>query len=45
MNMTTRTSPARSAGLTRPDRDSSFYGTLWVIAACLAVLATLLLPG
>jgi hypothetical protein len=45
MNTTTRTSPAASAGLARADRDSSFYGTLWVVAASLAVLATLLLPG
>jgi hypothetical protein len=25
--------------------DSSLFGTLWVLAACLATLATLLLPG
>ena len=45
MNITTRTSPVASAGLPHANRDSSFYGTLWVIVACLAVLATLLLPG
>ena len=32
-------------GSSRSDRDTSLYGTLWVVVACLAVLATLLLPG
>jgi hypothetical protein len=27
------------------DRNSTLYGSLWVVAACLVVLATLLLPG
>ena len=45
MNLTTRTSPAPLAGLVGADRDPSLYGTLWVIVASLAVLATLLLPG
>jgi hypothetical protein len=27
------------------ERNSTLYGSLWVIAACLVVLATLLLPG
>jgi hypothetical protein len=27
------------------DRNASLYGSLWVVAACLIVLATLLLPG
>jgi hypothetical protein len=27
------------------DRNSTLYGSLWVVVACLAVLATLLLPG
>jgi hypothetical protein len=46
MSVTTRTSPAPAAGLSAIDRDSSFYGTLFIIiAACLAVLAFLLLPG
>lgn len=29
----------------RLDRNPSLYGSLWVVAACLIVLATLLLPG
>jgi len=33
------------AGLGRAERDTSLYGTLWVVAAGIAVLATLLLPG
>jgi hypothetical protein len=45
MSRATTTSPARLAGPVHADRDPSFYGTLWVVAACLAVLATLLLPG
>jgi hypothetical protein len=45
MIATTGTSPVPPAGLERVDRNSSLYGTLWVVAACLAVLATLLLPG
>ncbi len=45
MNATTRTSPVPLRGLTGVDRNSSLYGTLWVVAACLAVLATLFLPG
>jgi hypothetical protein len=27
------------------DRNATLYGSLWVVAACLIVLATLLLPG
>ena len=45
MDATTRTSPVTLTGLDRVDRDSSLYGTLWVVVACLGVLATLLLPG
>ena len=45
MRSTTRTSPARLTGLAGVDQNTSLYGTLWVVAACLAVLATLLLPG
>jgi hypothetical protein len=41
----TRTSPAPMAGLVGANRNTSLYGTLWVVVACLAVLATLLLPG
>src|SRR5271165_652199 len=45
MNSTTGTSPVRLTRLAEIDRNTSLYGTLWVIGACLAVLATLLLPG
>jgi hypothetical protein len=45
MNQATGTSPAYSAGLVSADRRASLYGTLGVIAACLAALATMLLPG
>lgn len=45
MHEVTRTSPAPLAGLVAANRDPSLYGTLWVVVACLAVLATLLLPG
>jgi hypothetical protein len=38
-------SSPRSDGLDRSDRNSSLYGSLCVVAACLLVLATLLLPG
>jgi hypothetical protein len=31
--------------LDRLDRDLALYGSLWVVAACLIVLAMLLLPG
>jgi hypothetical protein len=40
-----RTSPTAAPDLARLKRDASLYGTLWVVAACVAVLATLLLPG
>src|SRR5271168_4815811 len=33
------------ATLSHLERNSTLYGSLWVIAACLVVLATLLLPG
>lgn len=45
MSRITRTSPAPLTGLVAAERDPSLYGTLWVVAACIAVLATLLLPG
>ncbi len=45
MHLTTRTSPAPLGRVDRSDRDASVYGTLWVVGVCLAVLATLLLPG
>jgi hypothetical protein len=41
----TRTSLARLARLVGSNRNTSMYGTLWLVVACLAVLATLLLPG
>ena len=45
MTTTTRTSSADLAGLVRAERNTSLYGTLWVVVATLAVLATWLLPG
>jgi hypothetical protein len=41
----TRTIHARLAGLVVSNRNTSMFGTLWLVIACLAVLATLLLPG
>jgi hypothetical protein len=32
-------------GYVREDRDHSLYGSLWIVAACLAVLATLIISG
>ncbi len=37
--------PAVAIELERLDRDANRYGTFWVVGACLAALATLLLPG
>ncbi len=45
MNLTATNRPAHFTGLSRGDRDTSLYGTLAMIAAGLAVLATLILPG
>jgi hypothetical protein len=46
MNMFTKTGTVAAGFLARAERDSSFYGTLWIVAAGVAVLvATLLLPG
>jgi hypothetical protein len=45
MNTAIRTSLARLAGLGGDNRNTSLYGTLWLIVACLAVLATMFLPG
>jgi hypothetical protein len=40
-----RTSRDQMARLVGANRNTSWYGTLGVVVACLAVLATLLLPG
>jgi len=45
MMTTSKSIPTEWAGLIRENRDRSLYGTLWVVAACLGVLATLLLSG
>ena len=45
MIRTHRTTSLGPGGLGRRDRNPSLYGSLWVVAACLIVLATLLLPG
>jgi hypothetical protein len=46
MSMFTKAGPVAAGFLARAQRDSSFYGTLWIVVAGLAVLvATLLLPG
>jgi hypothetical protein len=46
MSMFTKTGTVAAGILARAQRDSSFYGTLWIVVAGLAVLvATLLLPG
>ena len=45
MSTPTRTSPADLAGLARTEQNTTVYGTLLVVAACLAALATVLLPG
>ena len=37
--------PLVPAFFDRLDRNPSLYGSLWVVAACLIALATLLLPG
>jgi hypothetical protein len=37
--------PLGPATFDHVDRNSTLYGSLWVVAACLVVLATLLLPG
>jgi hypothetical protein len=37
--------PAVAIELARLDRDANRYGTFWIVGACLAALATLLLPG
>jgi hypothetical protein len=42
---TIKTSPVGLAWSLWKQGDPSLYGTLWVIAACLGALATLLLPG
>jgi hypothetical protein len=45
MISTTKSSSADWVGLIRENRDQSLYGTLWLVAAILGVLATLLLSG
>jgi hypothetical protein len=45
VNITHKMNPLRPAVFDRLDRDPSLYGSLWVVVACLIVLATLLLPG
>ena len=37
--------PLGPATFDHVDRNSTLYGSLWVVAACIVVLATLLLPG
>jgi hypothetical protein len=37
--------PLGSATLDHADRNSTAYGPLWMVAACLVVLSALLLPG
>ena len=45
MSEATRTSPAPLSRLAGSNRNTSLYGTLWLVVVSLAVLATLLLPG
>jgi hypothetical protein len=45
IGMTKSTCPAGVAGFARDDRDLSLYGTLWMVAACLGMLATLFFAG
>jgi hypothetical protein len=45
MNFTHKRTPAGSTGPGPLERDTGVYGSLWVLGACLLVLATLLLPG
>jgi hypothetical protein len=45
MNHTMKSGVTGWADLIREDRDRSFYGSLWVAAACLAVLSLLLISG
>jgi hypothetical protein len=40
-----KSSPVGSAASLWKQADPCLYGTLWVVAACLGTLATLLLPG
>jgi len=42
---TTKSSPADWAALMREDRDRSLVGSLWVVAACLILLAILFVSG
>jgi hypothetical protein len=45
MMTTMKSSPADWAGRIREDRDRSLVGSLWIVAASLGVLATLLISG
>jgi hypothetical protein len=42
---TSKLLPLGPARLDHMDQNSTMYGSLWVVAACLIVLATLFLPG